>query len=76
MFVFAGALYHGVRRISICRNAVRERKVMESVEPVQAMTADKINRHIDRAFESRVRDDFYGAKSGSRTDAALQAINA
>ncbi len=49
---------------------------MESVEPVQAMTADKINRHIDRAFESRVRDDFYGAKSGSRTDAALQAINA
>jgi hypothetical protein len=60
----------------ICRKAVRERKFMESVEPVRARMADKINLHRDRAFEAHVRDDFCGAKSGIRTDIASQAVNA
>jgi hypothetical protein len=49
---------------------------MKSVEPVRATTADKINRHIDRTLESRLRDYLYGAKSGIRSDAVLQAVNA
>lgn len=59
----------------IRRKAVRERKFMESLEPVRAWMADKINRHIKRALESRVRDDLYGAESGIRTGVALQAVN-
>jgi hypothetical protein len=55
---------------------MRERKFMESVEPVWAKTADKISRHNDQAFKWRVRGDFYGAKSCIRTDVALQAVNA
>ena len=49
---------------------------MKSVEPVRAMSAVKINRHIDRAIESRVRVEFYSAKPDNRFDVALQAINA